>query len=722
MLHMHNICHKNTLNCDMDSSWVQTAINAIRVVSFVCDVITFPVYLVVQQPWKRRQLSKRVRAKPISADDKEITYRSVEPFSATHVKMVQANVDTMEKMLTYAANTHTSKRCLGTRKILSEEDEIQPNGRVFKKYNMGDYEWRTFAEVEKSTVNFGRGLRELGQVAYKNIVIFAESRAEWMIAAHGCFKQNFPIVTIYATLGEEGVIHGINETDATIVITSHELLPKFKSLLPQLPNVQSVIYMEDQLHETKTDGFKEGVRILPFDEVIKLGSTSSAVAAPPCAEDIAIIMYTSGSTGTPKGVLLTHKNCIATLKAFSDALEVYPDDVLLGFLPLAHVLELLAESLCLLAGVPIGYSTPTTLTDISSKIKQGSKGDASVLKPTAMTTVPLILDRITKGINDQVEKGTPFQKAFFKFAYDYKKKWVRRGYETPILNKFVFSKISKMVGGRVRLMLAGGAPLSPETHEQAKLCLCTDVVQGYGLTETTSGATVMDPMDLSLGRVGAPTTICDIRLVSWEEGNYRVTNKPHPQGEIIIGGDCVSRGYFKLEDKTAEEFFDEDGRRWFKTGDIGEFHEDGVLKIIDRKKDLVKLQAGEYVSLGKVESELKTCPVVDNICVYGESSKHFVIALVVPNQKHLKDLALSLGISDTFENLCSLPALEKAVVKLLEDHGRKCKLQKFEVPAAVKLCKEVWTPDLGLVTAAFKLKRKDIQDRYQADINRMYGK
>ncbi|XP_031632711.1 long-chain-fatty-acid--CoA ligase 4-like [Contarinia nasturtii] len=705
----------------MESSWVETAINAIRVVSFMCDVITFPVYLLVQQPWKRRQLSRRLKAKPISADNNEITYRSVVPTSETHVKLVQANVDTLEKMLTFATKIHKNKKCLGTRKILSEEDEKQPNGRVFKKYNMGEYEWRTFTEVENASANFGRGLRELGQVAYKNIVIFAETRAEWMIAAHGCFKQNFPIVTIYSTLGDEGVLHGINETESTIIVTSHELLPKFKSLLPKLPNVHAVIYMEDQLHETKTNGFKEGVRILPFNEVIEIGKNSYAVAAPPSTEDIAIIMYTSGSTGTPKGVLLSHKNCIATLKAFTDSFEIYHDDVLIGFLPLAHVLELLAESLCLLAGLQIGYSTPTTLTDTSSKIKRGCKGDASVLKPTAITSVPLILDRIIKGVNEQVDKGSPFQKAFFKFAYEYKRKWTRRGYDTPLLNKFIFNKISKTMGGNVRLMLSGGAPLSPETHEQVKILLCTEVVQGYGLTETTSGATLMDPMDMSFGRVGAPTTMCDIRLCTWDEGGYRVTNKPNPQGEVLIGGDCVSRGYYKLEEKTAEEFFDEDGKRWFKSGDIGEFHSDGVLKIIDRKKDLVKLQAGEYVSLGKVEAELRTCPLVDNICVYADSSKHFTVGLIVPNPKHLKDLALSLGVSDTFENLCSLPAIEKALAKVLVDHGLKCKLQKFEIPAAVTLCKDVWTPDSGLVTAAFKLKRKDIQDRYQADINRMYA-
>lgn len=123
---------------------------------------------------------------------------------------------------------------------------------------------------------------------------------------------------------------GINETEATVVITSHELMPKFKSLLAKLPKVETVIYMEDQLQKTDTAGYKDGVKILPFNQVVRMGSTSKTVASPPVAEDIAIIMYTSGSTGTPKGVLLSHKNCVATLKAFSDAIKVYPEDIFMG--------------------------------------------------------------------------------------------------------------------------------------------------------------------------------------------------------------------------------------------------------------------------------------------------------------------------------------------------------------------------------------------------------
>jgi long-chain acyl-CoA synthetase len=233
---------------------------------------------------------------------------------------------------------------------------------------------------------------------------------------------------------------------------------------------------------------------------------SFAEPVAPAPSDTAIIMYTSGSTGTPKGVLISHNNCISTLKCFCDVVEIRPDDVLLGFLPLAHVFELLAESVCLLTGVPIGYSSPNTLIDSSTKIMKGTKGDASILRPTCITAVPLILDRICKGITDKINKGSPLQKAIFKYCYDYKCRWHRRGFKTPVMDFIIFKKITKLMGGRLRLMISGGehsilylylsldldsivshdislslsvgAPLSAETHEQIRLCLCVDVCQG----------------------------------------------------------------------------------------------------------------------------------------------------------------------------------------------------------------------------------------------------
>uniref|UniRef100_A0AAR5PEI0 long-chain-fatty-acid--CoA ligase n=1 Tax=Dendroctonus ponderosae TaxID=77166 RepID=A0AAR5PEI0_DENPD len=707
---------------NMDGIGFSIALGAIRALAFIYDILTFPIYVLLQRPWQQRQHSRKIKAQPISQDAKTITYRSTMQPGPLHVTLLREKVDTMVKLMEFVTKKYPNKRCLGTREIFGEDDEQQSNGKVFKKFNMGEYRWKTYSEVNMLATNFGKGLRELGCKPGENVVIFAETRAEWMIAAHGLFRENIPLVTIYATLGDEAIAHGINETDVTTVVTSFELMPKFKKVLALTPKVKTLIYMEDQLKDLDKTGYADGIQIISLTEVLKKGKGSKYESSPPETNDPAIIMYTSGSTGVPKGVMILHKNLIATLKAFCDATDIYEQDIMIGFLPLAHVFELLVETVCLCAGVPIGYSSALTMLDSSSKIKKGTKGDASVLQPTCMTSVPLILDRISKTIQDKLGKSSDLKKLIFKFSYDYKAKWARRGYDTPIINKFVFGAIRQLMGGHIRLIISGGAPLAPETHEQINNCLCATIIQGYGLTETTSSACVQDFYDKSFGRVGGPTTICEIKITNWEEGGYRVTDKPYPRGEILVGGDNVSAGYYKLPGKTAEEFLEADGKRWFKTGDIGEVHDDGVVTIIDRKKDLVKLQAGEYVSLGKVETQLKTCPLVDNICVYGESSKQYCVALVVPNQSNLMELATKIGMGDkNFEELCDLPEMEKAVANELAEHAKRAKLQKFEIPHAVKLVAEVWSPDMGLVTAAFKLKRKDIQDRYQCDLRRMYA-
>ncbi|XP_063228553.1 long-chain-fatty-acid--CoA ligase 4 isoform X2 [Bacillus rossius redtenbacheri] len=704
------------------SLWVAGTIGALKALVFVCDIITYPVYYMLHRPREKLNMSQRVKARQVESDDGSITIRSLQRPGKVHVTVVREGVDTLQRFLHFVVGIYGDKNCLGTRQILSEDDELQPSGRVFKKYTMGDYKWKSFRMLDEEAASFGRGLRILGQEPLMNVAIFAETRAEWMVAAHGCFKQNIPLVTLYATLGEEAIAHGLNETEASIVITTHNLLPNFKKILPLAPKVKILIYMEDQLKETDTSGFKEGVHIVSFSQVIKDGRPAPIAEVAPKAEDTAIIMYTSGSTGTPKGVILTHKNMITTMKAFSDAVDIFDDDVFMGFLPLAHVFELLTECVCLVYGVSIGYSTPLTMMDTSSKIKKGSSGDATVLKPTLLTSVPLILDRIRKGVNDKVSKSSGLQRELFRFAYEYRRAWARRGFNTPLVNKLVFGKTRQLLGGRIRLVLCGGAPLAQDTHEFIKVCLCVDLTPGYGLTETCSAATVLDRYDMSTGRVGNPTTVTDVRLVDWAEGNYTVKDKPYPRGEVIIGGEHVSPGYYKLPDRANEDFVRAEGRHWFKSGDIAELHPDGVLTIIDRKKDLVKLQLGEYVSLGKVEMELKTSPLVENVCVYGDSSKEYTVALVVPSAGPLAELAAAEGIPTlSFEQLCERPDVERAVLRELQDHARRSKLEKFEIPEAIKLCSEVWSPDMGLVTAAFKLRRKMIQDRYQHEINRMYA-
>jgi len=711
----------------------------IRTGVLVWAFLTNWAYRIVYNSTGRVKAFSRVRARPsapIAQGDTEATFVP-EPGTKTSLikEFEAAKCATMAEVWDWSVRRYQDRKLLGTRDILGEEDEVQPNGKMFRKLELGDYRWMTYEEVDTLADTFGRGLRTLGQKPEQMLCLFADTRMEWLVAAQASFKQSFPVVTIYTNLGEDAVVHGLVETQVELVITSHELLPRFKKILQEKGDdkVKTIVYMDNPIHRTVTTGFREDVEVISFWDVVARGKKTAnnnmadlgweAEPVRPGPDTPAIVMYTSGSTGTPKGVVLTHGNMASTLGAFLYNLDPLPDDMYIAYLPLAHVLELLGESMSVVWGVGIGYSHPNTLTDKSTMVKKGHKGDASILQPTIMFCVPLILDRIYKGVTENIRKKGSFVSSLMNFCVDYKLACSKRGEETPVMDRLIFRSIRLLVGGRVRAVLSGGAPLSPHTHDYLRSVLGIKLLQGYGLTETTACGAIMSVEQNSTGNVGPPVQGVHIRLVDWEEGSYRVTDSPLPRGEIYIGGPNVAKGYYRMPEKTEEEFFtDSKGRRWFKTGDIGQLEEDGSVKIVDRKKDLVKLQFGEYVSLGKVESVLKGCPVIANVCVYGDSSKSYVVALVCPVPPILEELARKFGKENlSFEEMCKDKDVTGAVLREVVNHAKARRLEKFEIPGALTLSNIEWTPDTGLTTAAMKLKRKPLQDYYKEDLARMYG-
>uniref|UniRef100_A0AAR2IUB7 long-chain-fatty-acid--CoA ligase n=1 Tax=Pygocentrus nattereri TaxID=42514 RepID=A0AAR2IUB7_PYGNA len=676
-----------------------------RSVVWVYSVITFIPWYLLSGTGAKQAHAKCIKARSVTGDPAG-PYRAVNSQKKL-VPQIHEGVDTLDKVLEYAVTHFPRRDCLGTRELLSEEDEVQPNGKVFKKVRVTDFSSVSLLHC----INF-----------FVSLVPHCLSICFFSVLS---LSPSLAVVTLYSTLGGPAIAHGLNETEVTHIITSKDLLQsRLKEIVLDVPRLQHIIIVDNK--PTSWPGLPRGIMVHSMASVQELGAKPENMAVPrrhPLPSDIAVIMYTSGSTGIPKGVMISHRNIIAGVTGMAERIpDLSERDTYIGYLPLAHVLELSAELVCVSHGCRIGYSSPQTLADQSTKIKKGSKGDTSVLKPTVMAAVPEIMDRIYKNVMTKVDEMSRVQRTLFVLAYNYKIEQISRGYGTPLCDKLVFRRLRMLLGGNTRVLLSGGAPLSAATQRFMNICFCCPVGQGYGLTETCGAGTISDYYDYSTGRVGAPLICSEIMLKDWEEGGYYSTDKPNPRGEILIGGPNVTMGYYKNEAKNREDFFvDKNGQRWFCTGDIGEFQRDGCLKIIDRKKDLVKLQAGEYVSLGKVESALKNCPLIDNICAYANSDESYVIGFVVPNQKQLLALAKQKEVRGSWEELCNHPDMEKEVLRIITEAAIPAKLERFEIPKKIRLSAEPWTPETGLVTDAFKLKRKELKTHYQEDIERMYG-
>lgn len=750
------------------------------------DIVTLPLYYLIQQPWKHRQLANRIRSSQLE----EYTWINVDN-KLVNEKKNRREVTTLDELFRDSVSTFATKQSLGVRKIRAVEYKGQPqqNGSIggtksntqkrkgkleVKKYDLDDdYTWYTYAQVEQTVIKLSAGLTNICSDSIVNsdgsrkILICADTCIQWFLTAHACFRNNITVVTAYTSLDDNAILTTITETDVKVLVVSQLFAPRLLKLLKKAPSVDTIIILDEPLpgREDEKNNLKSLLsdghikKLLSYNDLIARGEEiEENITCVPSKEDVAVLMYTSGSTGKAKGVMLTHQCIVYTALAFSGPGDIDHTDRYIGYLPLGHVLELAAECIFMRNGSTIAYSSPFTLTDNSPYIMKGQKGDASLFKPTIMGAVPLVLDRIKNAIQQAVKsRGLFYDQLINDFVVRYKRYWWERYYDTPVMNLLLCRPFRQILGGHLKAICSGGAALSRETHEYLRHVTATTVVQGYGLTETSAAATFSDIMDRRYNVVGPPYPTVHLKLESWSD--YTVHDQPYPRGEVIIGGQPVSAGYYKMDDLTKEHFFTDPktGMRFFRTGDIGMMLPDGVLKIVDRKKDIVKPLSGEYISLSAIENALLGTPVVDNICVYCSQYSNYVVAIILPSARELRSLARELisessdrgekfkksimdafaadsgdiSLSDdrsddiidkiNFKTLCSNRHMIERVLQVLNQVGLENNLKRTQIPSNIKLVSEEWTQESGLVTASFKLKRREIERFYANDIKHLYA-
>ncbi|KAJ2711081.1 medium-chain fatty acid-CoA ligase faa2 [Coemansia spiralis] len=585
----------------------------------------------------------------------------------------------------------------------------------------GPYEWLTFGQVKDRATAIGSGLARLGLGPGASVGIFSSNCVEWSLVEHACYIYNLVSVPMYDTLGTEAVAHMTAEAEVAAVAIAPEKLADFARLWPQLPLVTAVVVF-GAVPDGAVAEVPEGARLLTLAELEELGGADGPAETPqpPATPDsVCSICYTSGTTSVPKGAVITHMGFMSATRAGHDLFEtgqcpaLGPGDIHLSILPLAHCLERALHAVLTGHGVAIGFNQGDV-----RKIAD----DIGELRPTVLVGVPRIFNRIHDQVWAQVNARGGVAAALFKYAYRVKQANLRNNdNEHWLWDRAVFGAVRAKLGGRLRLVISGSAPISGEVLEFLRITLSTTVLEGYGLTEVSGPCTLSVAGDNIPGSIGPPLSTSMVKLRSVPEMGYTVDDKPCPRGEIMVKGHCSFSHYHKRPDLTAEAV-DADG--WFATGDIGIFDERGALSVVDRKKNIFKLSQGEYVAPERTEVVFGNCPLIDQIYIHGDSLQSVLVAIVVPNEDLLvKEVRASLAhlAHEPFAALCQNREVVQLVARTVDAWGRSSNLKGFEIPKAIHLEDDPFTIENGILTPTLKVKRPTAKERYAQITTALYA-
>jgi long-chain acyl-CoA synthetase len=529
----------------------------------------------------------------------------------------------------------------------------------------------------------------------------------------GLASQALFSVSLYETLGPDATEFIINHAELACIACSLPHIPTLLKLSPRLPSLKLIVSLDPLDHgelatHTKSSVLNQiaaqhGIQIYSMAQVEEIGARSGRPVRSPSPEDLTTINYTSGTTGAPKGVVISHRNAVAAIAAGRTNGNVSHKDIHMSYLPLAHIYGRLIDQIALTEGAAVGFFRGDIL---------GLVDDMKILQPTGFISVPRLFNRFSSAIQTATVKAEGTKGALSRHIINSKKASMRAGPGKASNTHFLYDriwtpKVKAAVGlQKAHSMVSGSAQLDPDVQEFLRAAFANHFAQGFGMTETYAVGSIQARGDFSLGNIGGPMACMEVCLESCPEFDYTVDDKPNPRGELLLRGPAVFREYYKNEEETSKSL-EADG--WFHSGDIAQIDNMGRLKIIDRKKNVLKLAQGEYISPERIENVyLGSTNLVNMAYVHGDGTQSSLVGIFGIDVEHFapfagKILQETLTPSDVaaVKAAANHPKVKEKFLKYLDSIARKHKFNSFEKVRNVHLEVDPFTVDNGLLTPTY---------------------